>query len=360
MGSLASKEIRFFKTRYVLIFTIIFLIASLIFIISGLAKGLSHDNASFIEEMEATHYLMTMDSNGRLDRSTILESDGKGFLQNPALEPFSLRLVSIVSEKNNTPFDITIIGVDKNSKIFPEIGEGVLLSDSNQIIVDSSLKQDGFQLGDTLIEPRSEAEFTIVGFTKKQKYSHTPGVFMSLEDYSEIGRQESLIYNAVAVNNIDSKTMEEVLNHSSNLHWVTKEEVIQNIPGNAAEQMSLSMMIIFLLIISTCILAAFFYILTIQKVQQFGVLKAIGASNGFLVKSTLSQVILLSLSGILAALLFISGFQMILPKQIPFLLELETIAVYTILLFIVALFGAGVSVINIVKVDPIITLGGKE
>ena len=56
-------------------------------------------------------------------------------------------------------------------------------------------------------------------------------------------------------------------------------------PGYTAENGTIMMMLVFLIVISAFVIAVFFYVLTIQKTQQFGVMKAIGASNGFIAKS---------------------------------------------------------------------------
>lgn len=50
---LAIRELMHAKFRYILIGVIMVLIAMLIFIISGLAKGLSADNASAVQNLQA-------------------------------------------------------------------------------------------------------------------------------------------------------------------------------------------------------------------------------------------------------------------------------------------------------------------
>ncbi|WP_186725776.1 hypothetical protein [Rummeliibacillus sp. SL167] len=55
-------------------------------------------------------------------------------------------------------------------------------------------------------------------------------------------------------------------------------------PGYKEMQGSFTMMKVFLFIIAAFVSSVFFYILTIQKSHQFGVLKAIGAKSWYIAK----------------------------------------------------------------------------
>lgn len=59
-----------------------------------------------------------------------------------------------------------------------------------------------------------------------------------------------------------------------NMEVITKSDAVSAIPGYKEEQGSLLMMIAFLYVISAFVLAVFFYVITIQKTSQFGILKS--------------------------------------------------------------------------------------
>ncbi len=67
---------------------------------------------------------------------------------------------------------------------------------------------------------------------------------------------------------------------SEQLMVSNKQQIINKIPGYTATNMILKTMTWVLLIASAAILGVFFYILALQKLKQFGVLKAIGMSMG--------------------------------------------------------------------------------
>ncbi|MNC33702.1 FtsX-like permease family protein [compost metagenome] len=107
-------------------------------------------------------------------------------------------------------------------------------------------------------------------------------------------------------------------------------------------------------------LAVFFYVLTLQKSNQFGILKAIGASNGFLGKAIVSQVFLLSLISIVVGILLTYGTALILPEGMPFALDVKLVVLYAILLLVISVLGSLVSVRKITKIDPLQAIGRVE
>ena len=120
------------------------------------------------------------------------------------------------------------------------------------------------------------------------------------------------------------------------------------------------MMLAFLIVIAVFVLGAFFYIMTIQKVNQFGILKAIGAKNKFLIGSTMLQVFILSVVSIGLAIGFAFVLQQIMPNGIPFVFDFKLILQFGGALLVVSLLGALFSTTSIVKADPLQAMGRAE
>lgn len=117
------------------------------------------------------------------------------------------------------------------------------------------------------------------------------------------------------------------------------------------------MMLGFLLVISAFVIGVFFYVVTLQKANQFGVMKAIGANNMYLTKAIISQITLLAIGGIGFGIALTYLTAMILPDGMPFALDPTLVITYAITLLIVSILSSLVSVRRITKIDPLIAIG---
>ncbi|MFJ8260986.1 ABC transporter permease [Rummeliibacillus sp. NPDC094406] len=362
MFSLSLKEIQFFKLRYILIGFILFFISSLVFIISGLANGLANDNASAMKNMQATSYYLAKDSENRLDRSHFSAND-VAKMDNDHAQAFGLQMMSLKDTDSKKKVDVTLMGLNPEKFIMPTVIDGKSLNTTtkNTVVADKTLQKQGVKIGDKLYEENTKTTFTVVGFTENQTYSHTPVVFMNNKSWNAFfGGKDHASYNAIAVQNDSRNTKADVEKHVADGKWIVKDDVVKKIPGYDAEQSSLNMMLAFLIVIAVFVLAAFFYIMTIQKVNQFGILKAIGAKNGFLIGSTMLQVLVLSIISISLAIGFAFILQKIMPNGIPFVFDFALIMKFGGVLLAVSLLGALFSSTSIVKADPLQAMGRVE
>ena len=75
------------------------------------------------------------------------------------------------------------------------------------MVADESIKEKGIDIGDTIIDPVSKKEFTIVGFTKDQMFSHTPVVYVNEDVWGSISQPNQKDYSAIALNTIKKLKM---------------------------------------------------------------------------------------------------------------------------------------------------------
>ncbi|WP_139992789.1 ABC transporter permease [Kurthia sp. Dielmo] len=345
MFSLSIKEMTFFKLKYLLIGFILFFVAALVFIISGLANGLANDNASSMKELEVTNFYLAEDSENRLDRSQFtIEQAGKA----KDASAFGVQMQTTEKGKDGKKIDSTFMTFE-NKKLLPTIIEGKMPQNANEVIVDKTMQEHGVKLGSVLYLPSVEKKVKVSAFTEHFTYSHTPVIVIQPALWEKVG----FTYNAlVSTSGTPAQSIDG--------DWSTKEDVVAQIPGYSAEQSSLNMMLSFLIIIAVFVLGAFFYIMTIQKVQQFGILKAIGAKSKSLIRATMLQVFILSITSITLAALFAYILPLFMPEGMPFVFEPTVILSYGAALFAVSLIGALISTISIVKADPIQAMGRVE
>lgn len=364
MFHLAIKDMRFSKVKYGLIAFILFLIASLVLIVSGLASGLSAQNIAMLTESEATSFFVRSDSENQLDQSGFLIED---LIEEIPIEqgwqPLVTHPVRFIHDGYvNEKLSVTMVPVNADTLLYPGTieGEDLINSRDLNIVVDQTMKSDGVELNDTLYDEETDLTFTVIGFTENQTYRHTPVVYVTEAAFYAEEISPNRVANALVVFEDNTTLQEDISNFLDEGEWVDKAEVIDAVPGHSSEQMSLNMMIFFLIVISAFVLAAFFYIITIQKLKQFGILKAIGATNTFLVVATLMQVVILAVFSLSLSVLFTYSMTFILPEGMPFDFNLITIMIYSLLMFAVSLLGALLSSRRIIKVDPQQAMGGTE
>ena len=131
------------------------------------------------------------------------------------------------------------------------------------------------------------------------------------------------------------------------------DKFIENLPGYKPQNLTMNFMITFLFIISTTVIGVFLYVITLQKKQLFGVLKAQGFTNGFLMKIVLSQTLILSVIGTLIGLVLTLLTSLVLPEAVPVQFYIGTLIIFGIFLILTSLIGSLFSVLSIRKIDPL-------
>lgn len=144
------------------------------------------------------------------------------------------------------------------------------------------------------------------------------------------------------------------------IETATKQEAINGIPGYTAENGTIMMMLAFLLTISAVVVSVFFYVITLQKSNQFGIMKAIGASNAFLGRSVVSQIFLLAATSIGLGIALTYGTAAIFPKEMPFALDPLLLITYAVALLAFSVLSSLISVRKITKIDPLQAIGRIE
>ncbi|WP_338707495.1 ABC transporter permease [Paenibacillus amylolyticus] len=371
---LAMKELMHSKMKFLMIIIIFVLMAWLVFILSGLGNGLSTLAASTFKTMKADYVIFEEGAQSSMSKSLLSDQLVAKAEQLPnvdAASPMGSTMATAMKEtstKNEDKVDIAIIGVNPGSFLEPAIVEGESLSSENPtgVVVNSTLKDEGYNIGDTFQLDGTTESLTIIGYVENQTYNHVASVFTPMAEWRKItfaapSSDKGIAgpVNAIMLQgeNIDPEAINKEL---SSTDTVTRAAAVQGMPGYKEENGTILMMLAFLLAISAFVLGVFFYVITMQKTNQFGIMKAIGASNRFLGKAIISQVFVLSLTSIVVGILLTYGTAAIMPKGMPFKLETSLVFNYSIILLVIAMLSSLVSVRKITKIDPLKALGRVE
>ncbi|HAQ1702192.1 TPA: ABC transporter permease [Enterococcus faecium] len=354
---LALNEIMHSKLRYALVAGVMFLIAYLVFFLTGLAYGLAQDNRTAVDKWEADSIVPSKDANSNLGMSMITKKIAEEVEGGKVA--YLAQTPGVVTSKDSTEegkINVSFFGIDKNQFIMPNLVEGKAFDNDDEAVGDISLKEEyGLAIGDTVKLSGSDKTFKLTGFTDHAKFNVSPVLYTTINAYQEIrfekeDTSENARINAIVVRG-------KISNLPEDLEQIKISKFINELPGYNAQVLTFGFMIGFLIVIAAIVIGIFIYVLTMQKINIFGVMKAQGITGGFIARSVVAQTFILSFVGILLGLLGTVGTSLVLPDAVPFQSNWLFFGVISLLMLVVAVLGALFSVRTIVKIDPLKAIG---
>lgn len=377
---LAFKEFWRNKGRFFMVSLVIALITTLVLFIDGLAEGLGGGNIEYLKKLDAE--LVLFQENTDLSTSTsrlgwsrrkdIRRVDG---VQDVGLIGFSR--ASIVFEDGREPLGISFIGVEPGRPGEPPAFEGRQLKSkrSKEAVIGRNVAlRTGLQVGDRFtiksIQGTDEEYYTlsVAGISDGRQSFLQPSVFAPYATWDRIKPQaagnsgdEEVIFNVAAVQLEDSadpaamaQTLESKVKKTEVVDLVTAYEAT---PGYAEQQSTLSTIRIFTLLIGVLVLGGFFQIQTLQKVAQIGMLKAIGASTLTIAVAFVLQIVLTTVLGVAIGTVGTFGLSLGLPPTVPIIFTPQSAAVAIVSLLVIGPMAGLISLVVLLRVEPLTALG---
>ncbi len=353
---LALNEIKKNKLRFTLIIGVLMLVSYLVFFLSGLATGLENLNRESVDKWKATAIVLTEESDKSMYQSSLTIEEVNEI---DAVEIAVIGQINAVAGNGDQKTNVSIFGINKDEFIMPKVTEGEVFVGDNEVIASDALKEDGFKVGDELHLSSSAQVLKIVGFTDKARFNAAPVLYGDLATFHRVKFGEAAEANKESINGIVVRADElTTITKNDSLESIEIETFIRNLPGYTEQNLTLNFMIYFLFGISAVIVAIFLYVLTVQKISMFGVMKAQGISNSYLSRSVIAQTFILAAIGVAVGFVLTLITGAFLPSAVPVAFDLVTMLIYGIVLIAVAIMGAVFSVLTIVRIDPLKAIGG--
>jgi len=353
---LALNEIKKNKLRFTLIIGVLMLVSYLVFFLSGLAAGLENMNRESVDKWKATNIVLTEESDKSMYQSSLTIDDVNGI---EAEEIAVIGQINVVVGNGDEKTNVSVFGINKDEFIMPDVTEGDVFSGENEVIASDALKDGGFKVGDELRLSSSDEVLKIVGFTDKARFNAAPVLYGELETFHRVKYGDAAEENKESINGIvvraDGST---TITKNDSLESIEIETFIRSLPGYTEQNLTLNFMIYFLFAISAVIVAIFLYVLTVQKISMFGIMKAQGISNNYLSRSVIAQTFILAAVGVVVGFILTLITGAFLPSAVPVSFDIVTMLIYGIVLIAVAILGAVFSVLTIVRIDPLKAIGG--
>ncbi|MCH3905611.1 MAG: ABC transporter permease [Lactobacillus sp.] len=350
---LAWKEIRHEKLRYGLIVFMIFLISFLILILSSLSVGLANKNTSALKSWHLQTVVLNKHSNVSLTQS-LLTQDQLDQAKLSKKEAVVGQTPVAAKGKNLTTVSSQFIGLNKDEYIFKNlpITRGRKPKKDTEIVVDDAFAQKGYHLGDKIKLNDTARKYKIVGWVHHNEINIAPVVYGSLKTWKKLRN----VMPTVAASGIVSKR-----NFKPGIKGTKsyqQQTFIQKLPGYRDQNMTFMMMIGFLFVISLIIVAVFLYILTMQKLPNFAVLRAQGIPSKVLVSATIWQSLILVLSGVVLGLAGLALSAKFMPAAVPMSFSPAIWIPASLGMVIMGLIGAVLPAVKIARLNPLSGIGG--
>ena len=364
---LAWRDLRVARGRFVLVGVVISLVALLTTLLSGLATGLVDDGISGLRDLPLTHLALQPGAEHSFSRSSLDDSARLAWAEAEGVQssPLGVSFFNATDAEGDT-VDLALFGVPADSFLVERADARAALSDPDGVVLSDEFADTGIEVGDTLTVVGPDQQVTVRGFTYAGSYGHVPIAFTSLATWQQLvyGDNARGRFSAVAVAPAEGADLDAAavarIDRAAGTELETKEQAFLGSPGFAAETTTMSLIRGFLLLISALIVGAFFTVWTVQRTRQIGLMKALGASNGYVLRDALGQlaVVLVAATALGAAVAV--GLGSLVGSDVPFSLEPAPVVGSAAVLVLLGMAGSLVAIRRVTSVDPVIALGAES
>ncbi|MEU3059233.1 ABC transporter permease [Streptomyces subrutilus] len=359
----AWRDLRFAKGRFALMGSVVLLITLLVGLLSGLTSGLARENVSGITGLPATHLVFAAppgDQKVSFTNSQVPEKAWLTWRARPGVtsaQPLGIRTTNAVSGERTAA--VSVFGADPAGTLAPR-GSG--LTQGQVVLTEKAARElGGLAAGARLkIGP---LELSVASVSGTASYSHTPVVWMDLDDWQRIGNPGTsldTLATVIAVSGAGDGDL-AAADRAAGTRAQTVDEALGAIGSYQAENGSLQLMRGFLFAISALVIGAFFTVWTIQRSGDVAVLKALGASTPYLLKDALGQAVVMLAVGTGLGTALAAGFgALISGGDVPFVLDAATVLLPAAIMILLGALGAALSIRRITAVDPLTALGSAR
>ncbi|WP_433253618.1 ABC transporter permease [Streptosporangium sp. CA-135522] len=329
---IALRDITFAKGRFTLMGSVVALITLLVVLLSGLTSGLAGENVSGVENLRGDLVAFGGEKVSFSD-STVTAAQWKG-LGGQALGITQTRLT-----RGDANQAVAVFGSDTLAPVRQRDGE---------LVVSPAL---GLAAGETVTI--GDRPYRISAIGPEESYGHTPVVWSTLADWQHLAHAKPDTATVVVLSgDVPARTL--------GTHPVTKRESLAGIGSYTSENGSLTMMQGFLFVISALVIGAFFTVWTVQRQGDIAIMKALGASSGYLMRDALGQALIVLAAGGGVGGAAGLGVGALAERVMPFVVDVSTTLVPVLAMIALGMAGAVLAVRRITSVDPLIALGSAR
>lgn len=399
---LALRDIVSARGRFSLISFVVGLITVLLVMLTGLTGGLAKHNTSALEALAPERYVFTSDGPS-FQESQVTTSDVQEWQElvdadsqviplgtaQTRLEAGSAMGVAVLGLPAGTKVPASVVsgagaagteiagatgtgaateaeaGADSAASLETQETQETVVAEDGIVVSQEIVAEAGVQPGETV--EIGGVEQPVRAVVADEHYSHQPVVWASTQVWQQISRaHDGVVGTVLAVDTRDrhagglrDEEWQDAENQTGD-SAATVEDSFSGLAAYQSEQASLQLIQVLLYAISALVTVAFLSVWTIQRSRDLSVLRALGASPGYVWKDALGQAAVVVGIGVVlgagvgwAAGVWAGG-------SVPFDLQWTTIVVPAAGIWVLGMCGALVATRRVKKIDPASALEGKS
>ncbi|HEX9228264.1 MAG TPA: FtsX-like permease family protein [Arthrobacter sp.] len=361
---LALRDLHFAKGRFVLMGGVVALITLLLVLLSGLTAGLGNQSTSALAALPADQIVFGAPAGdsakasfteSEVTRTQLADWAAREGVANAGLLGISqsrFQALGPAAAPSGTA-SVAVFGTEGSGLAPGPVAEGT-------VVVGTSLaKELELQAGSRATV--GGTELTVSAVVPDQWYSHTGVVWTTLGDWRKLAHitGQDAAATVIAVTSDGQSLDVDAANAAAGTVSTTRDGSFQALGSYKSENGSLLLMQAFLYGISALVIVAFLTVWTVQRTRDVAVLKALGASSGYVLKDAMVQAAVVLLAGAVTGGAAGAAGGVLAAGAAPFLLTPETTLLPIAGIVVLGLAGAALAVRSITRVDPLLALGGS-
>lgn len=398
---LALRDIVSARGRFSLISFVVGLITVLLVMLTGLTGGLAKHNTSALEALDPERYVFTSDEPS-FQESQVTTSDVQEWQELVDADSQVTPLGTVQTRlEAGSAMGVAVLGLPAGTKVpapvvsgagaagtemagataagaaaeadsaaslepqEPQEPQEAVVAEDGIVVSQEIVAESGVQPGETV--EIGGVEQPVSAVVADEHYSHQPVVWASTQVWQQISRaHDGVVGTVLAVDTQDrhagalrDEKWQDVENQTGD-SVATVEESFSGLAAYQSEQASLQLIQVLLYAISALVTVAFLSVWTIQRSRDLSVLRALGASPGYVWKDAMGQAAVVVGIGVVfgagvgwAAGVWAGG-------SVPFDLQWTTIVVPAAGIWVLGMCGALVATRRVKKIDPASALEGKS
>ncbi|MDK4301335.1 ABC transporter permease [Corynebacterium propinquum] len=403
---LALRDIVSARGRFSLISFVVGLITVLLVMLTGLTGGLAKHNTSALEALAPERYVFTSDGPS-FQESQVTTSDVQEWQELVDADSQVIPLGTAQTRlEAGSALGVAVLGLPAGTKVpapvvsgagaagseiagataagaaaeadsaaplepqEPQEPQEAVVAEDGIVVSHEIVAEAGVQPGETV--EIGGVEQPVSAVVADEHYSHQPVVWASTQVWQRISRaHDDVVGTVLAVDTRDRHAGALSDTEWSDEEWqdaenqtgdsvATVEDSFSGLAAYKSEQASLQLIQVLLYAISALVTVAFLSVWTIQRSRDLSVLRALGASPGYVWKDALGQAAVVVGIGVVfgagvgwAAGVWAGG-------SVPFDLQWTTIVVPAAGIWVLGMCGALVATRRVKKIDPASALEGKS